>query len=643
MRFFLLRCFPALAILTSLAAPTAILAQTVPQSSVTDTVKIPVKKEDPLDMLQMTVINIPMQLGNVDLTQESGDLWAKGKRPKANKMMQFPVTPWGAVAPLQTAEFIYEKPLLRAFEGRATSYRRRGLAEMYQRRPLYCGDAKEGEKKRIICLVDEDRDGSFDGYAVAAAQGGYSAIQATLLGPFKPLTGKIAYKRLSKENLPSWTITMSNCGKDWDRPHYSLKVEAVAQGDADFRKKVSKMLSGLDRVTAAQLQFLLRRGVVGPVCEQGDRIEQFSGVEPSRFGEGGILAEVDSFIFSIGAKKTGAPLKLEAVSRPDTLYRVEGSGLIPLAVGLTYKQRDLLTAQKFPKPFIFAKGNFISESGQKTVGEKILGFDIEHGYIGKLTKKITIRTLLNSRSLDVGTLAYGVPMKSSTRVTINGIPQSFGRPSRPDRKINTRLIWCVPVRQERKKFDKYGTQTGIDVIYSDSCIADQGGARHTILKGRTPSFMVSSFGYDADTSTNDGPVPVARAEGNFGASLTMQLRIAGIWSNVIHVKKQIYLGDELASEKLDYLSRSKGQETVMTIAGGKIIFSAPEKETPKGKKNRRLKKKNWIAEDSVMIRVEGNFEAGKLPTIRSEKRTATTSDKKEKSDEAASATTTEAN
>ncbi len=527
-------------------------------------------------------------------------------------MMNFTVKPISA-AKSDAAEidgFVFDAPLLRAFEGEADPYLYGAIADQYRGRPVYCGKAVQRAKRRLLCLIDDDRDGQFEGYSVARGQGGSNPLNATIMGPVLPMKSAAGYTVMAGPDLPSFKVTMTNCGKDWDRPHYAMNVDDIPAKNSEI--DINALLAataGSDRQTRMQLQRLLGGQTPSAPCEQGDRLYSVAGIDPVSVPKSGILAEVDAFIFAVGKKTKETSLQLRSVQVPDRLYRVEGRGLVPLSVGLSYNQRDLLTAQRFDKPFLMAKGGLVSSPGIKTVDDVILEFDIEHGYIGKLTSEISIRTLLSSRSLDAGTVVYGVPMQTSRTLTINGIPQNLGRPTRPSREINTRLVWCAPVRDEDAIRDEDRHRIGTSVSYTDSCISDQGGVQHTILKGRTPSFQVSSFGYDANTATNDGPVPVERSEGDFGAPLKMRFIVAGIWSNAIHLKRQIYIGDELASEKLEYLRRAPNRESVLTLAGTTIRLSAPT-----GSKDqiqtRERKSKNWNVEEAVTVVVEGDLKAG---------------------------------
>ena len=158
------------------------------------------------------------------------------------------------------------------------------------------------------------------------------------------------------------------------------------------------------------------------------------------------MVRTHDVLLAIGPKDQGAPTRLPGMVEGDHVYRLDGRTVRDFATTSTAQQDALAAKQKHSKPTYAGTGDWRVEVGARGPGDVVLIAGFRHGYTGRLTTDTKIRTLFSSRPLPAGTVLYGLPMRSSSYMTINGVPQ--GPPALATRPTaaDTDLAWCVPTK-----------------------------------------------------------------------------------------------------------------------------------------------------------------------------------------------------
>jgi len=534
--------------------------------------------EDLFDIHTIRVINVPMRLLPPSLDQGSDPLWVRGERPKENLLAVTNAVPQAAARISLTDSDGSSRDVLLL---RATLHPEYGVSakapeSIAKGGDIFCGStlAKPSDL-RVFCLEDVDGDKRFDRIAPGATGSLLpQTFDVATIYPPAPLATPLTYAVVDEAELPKTEIEWRNCGQDWDKPYFAVGQKASALRGSDGKIDLDLLLRAADpgKLAGGELSRVLsmlgaRRGAP---CQRGERIDNFQGVSEKDLAKGSILVNLDSMIFSVGPKKKGAKVKLLGYTGDRRRYQIEGRALRRFQQGLSKEQKRVATAQLFDRPVLVSNGEMTVASQPVSSGDQLFAMGFEHGYLAELTEKTKIRTLFSRRSLDAGTLLYGIPMTSRRTVTINGIPQgNFGRPSDSGRSINTRLVWCVPVRDEKTKTDRATGEKLIEIKWSATCLPDAGGS-YTILKGQTPAFALRSMRYNAGTSSNSGKPPVKRVEnGSFGGALEFRYIVEDSTKARLRFRRETWLGDEKVEEMIDFVRIKNGVATIKT-GGAKI-------------------------------------------------------------------------
>jgi hypothetical protein len=545
----------------------------------------PVSPEPATNIHEFRPAFVPLVALPLDLGQRSDPIWVKDDKPAADTIARLTLTPLEGVTVEQNVGQGAGKPLLllRALTGEPARYKTAADLRGEGARRLYCaGGGEAGLPGRIVCLEDRDGDGRFESRATGVGEYGEKAEQLSILGKAAPLPAPVAYRTAAAETLPRHQAVYRNCAKDHDRPRYSL---AVTNDD--------------NRVTAAELQDAARAqgGRVDPwrigallgrdaPCTRGDEVDRGEAHRPATLADGAVVARLGELVIEVGPKEKGAAVRLLGLRHADRLYRLNRASVLAASEAVTDKQRALALGQKFGRPAIMTAGAIEVAEGPRAVGDVVLTSGFSHGFMGVLTQDTVIRTLFSKRSLPKGTVLYGIPMSSRMTSTRYGLPTaSFPNSGMPD-PDNVHLTWCVPVQDEAQ--------------WTATCLPSQGGDRYTLLKGQRPAFEVTGFSYAADTSTNDGPVPVAVQPGDFGKPLAYRFKIKSIADNVIVLTQETNFGEEVINSRDHHLVRVKGQVSGLIFSGGLVTFSDVEG-----------------APDRVEVRRELPFKLGDPPAINS--------------------------
>lgn len=534
------------------------------------------------DIRSFRVANMPLIAGPLDLTQASDPIWIKGPKPAANTIAKLTLRAVESVVVDADVGQGAGKPIVLSMtllgeEGReATAAALRGDK-------VYCG-AGVGTglgtgAGRILCLADRDGDRRFEAKLAGLGEVGNDPAQVAIVGAPEPLPAPVAYRAARADEVPAYPVVYSNCAKDHDRPRFNfmtagdgpaINLEDLLRGGGGDPRSTQLISEMMSRMMAGR----------GAACQAADGMPATDPGYPAGLAKGSVVAQLGELVIAVAPKEQGAGVRLVRMTDAQALYRLNGAGVVPLSAMPTSKQNALGVTQKFNRPVIMTAGNVVVNEGVRKAGDTVLTTGFAHGYTGVLTRETTIRTLLSKRSLPAGTLVYGVPMSSSTVMTVNGIPR--GPTTRgPTTADNVRLVWCVPV-QEAEPVARPGARpakpTTPGARWSATCLPTQGGERHTILKGQSPAFEVSSLRYDAGTSTNEGPAPVQEnaavvGPNAFGGPLTYRFRIAELTDSMIRVDQDTMVGDTAVFTRVHTIPRTGGEESGMSFAGGMIVFS----------------------------------------------------------------------
>ncbi len=520
----------------------------------------------------LRAVNVPLVMTPLDTAQKSDPIWAKGDRPKDNFIAVVSLRPVAGV--LADEEFGQGagKPLLLAVRGAGFD----NVEELPEdgKERFYCTTGKAERAGKIVCLQDADGDAKFETVAVGLGEAGAAVEQLAILGKAEPLPKPVAYRPAPAEALPSFAAEYRNCGKDHDRPRYSLGVKRPGM---DI-KELLEMRA--DRNTdPAQLRAMVERLSLmrsGAPCVAGEPVGDGEAIRPAAVPKGGVAARLGELVIAVGPKHDAA-VQLVGLRTPGRLYRIDMGAVKELAGHLTAKQNVLAIQQKFDRPVLMTTAAATVHEGERAVGDLLLEAGFEHGYMGVLTQDTKIRTLLTSRSLPKGTMLYGMPMSMERVMTMNGVPMpSLPRTGLPSAE-DVRLVWCVPVEDEGK--------------WTATCLPDQ-GANYTLLKGQRPAFEVTSLRYSAETSSNDGPPPVERQTGDFGAPLGYRFKLKSLGEAEIVVTRETMFGEAVVHSRDHVVPRVKGGRSGLVFGSGGLVLT------------------DGSAPDTIKVRKLGEFKPG---------------------------------
>ncbi|HYG47256.1 MAG TPA: hypothetical protein VD846_04860 [Allosphingosinicella sp.] len=518
---------------------------------------------------------VPLVALPLDTSQASDPIWASGERPAGNVIARLTLKPVEAATVDADVGQGAGKPLslVRAIADDPVQYET--LADLPRRKArIFCtaGAAIPAAGKRIFCLVDSDADGRFEGRAYGLAETGDKPEQLSILGATLPLPAPVPYRSAEPEEMK---VAFTNCARDHDRPRYKLTLAPLD-------------LSTMSGAKAEQLRSELHLyRLSSSACAVAEKVREDEPLHPGKLPKGAAVARLGELVIQVGPKDGGAPVKLLGLREPQRLYRLDRGQVLLLSDTMTQQQRALALGQKFDKPVVMTAGQIKAEEGPRGVGDVVLTAGLQHGYMGVLTRETKIRTLLSSRSLPAGTVLYGVPMSTRRVTTQYGVPVGggFGNPGIAD-PDDVHLTWCVPVEEETK--------------WTATCLPNQDGDRYTLLKGQTPAFEVKSFSYSANTTTNEGEVPVAIKAGDFGRPLSYRFRIKQITPVTVTLTRETVFGESVVSTRDETVLRLKGQTSGLLFSGGILSFADVEG-----------------APEKLLVRVEEPFKLGEPTDIRS--------------------------
>lgn len=530
---------------------------------------------------------VPLVALPLDTGQSSDPIWATGEKPASNIIARLTLRSvdsasvdsdvgQGAGKPLQLVRAIADDPV--QYESASDLPRRKER--------IYCaaGSAVSAGEKRIFCLVDSNADGLFEGRANGIGELGDKAEQLSILGRTEPLPAPVRYRAGEPVEFKA---VFTNCGKHHDRPRYMFSLAPEGGRQPTLTDIALGMATAPASVNPAQMRSeLYMAGLRGGACVAAEKVRESEPLHPASLAKGAAVARLGELVIQVGAKESGAAVKLLGLRDPQRLYRIARGQVLLISQSTTEQQRALALGQKFDKPVVMTAGEIKAEQGPKAVGDVILTAGIRHGYMGVLTQQTKIRTLLSSRSLPAGTVLYGMPMSSRLVTTRYGVPTSSFASSAVPEPEDVHLTWCVPVEEEAK--------------WTATCLPTQGGDRYTLLKGQRPAFEVRSLSYSANISTNEGPVPVEMKAVDFAKPLSYRFRIKEIGPGVVTVTRETLFGDSVVSTQDERVPRMKGETSGLIFSGGLLSFTEVEG-----------------AADKLLIRIEEPFKAGQATEMRS--------------------------
>jgi hypothetical protein len=499
----------------------------------------------------MSAIDIPLVVGNADVSQASGRLWVGDERPANSLLARLSIRPL-QVATIAQGASDQAKPLLwRAFRGGGISFLRLDELDLEQGPRYFCGP--DIGRRTLTCFVDEDGNGSFDHSAEAITERGSKPYHISVIKAVRPLDAPLPYQILANDMRPAVTVELRNCGRDYDRPRYA----ALSTADRNVPMDASTFAWPNKDSSFAS-------------CRRGSRLAAPAD-NSVPIPKGGHLAQIGPLAFAVGPK-VDARLTLVGPADPTALYRLEGASLVSLRIGRTPKQAELMALKKFPYPAMMADEGGTIHDGPLATGARLATLPFHHAYRGKLTQDISIATLFGKRSLAAGTTVYGFPARSRITQTIRGIPSTPTVGDDEYRDIKLELTWCAPVHDAdpgKEKPNAVGKGG-----WSAACIPHSALGNHTIITNLQPAFTVSGVSYSTDTSSNDGPPPIARDDARaFDQPLRIDYVYEGQEGEFVSLSEQIYFGGELTSSRPEKIYAPAGKAHVK-IAGAEVELIA---------------------------------------------------------------------
>ncbi len=511
------------------------------------------------DVMNLRAAAVPMAAAPLDMAQTSDPIWVRGDRPAQNRIAAITLRPVEAAVVEQD---IGQGPgrtivLSLAVTGAPGALVSRGNLAAFGGDRFYCGPGAGARfAGRIMCLADRDRDGRFEAGAFGLGETVPDWRQLSMIDKAEPLPAPIRYRAAREDELPAVAADYTNCARDHDQPRYTfaLRSEGPPLTLEELLRANPETLRTDPELARRVLDQLARRAPGAAACQPGEPVARGEALHPATLESGAVVARLGELVIAVGPRDEGAAVRLLGLRNPDRLYRITGIAVAPLSQGVTMRQGQLATAQRFNRPVVMLAAEPEVREGPARVGDVIARAEIRHGYMGVLTQDTVIRTLLSRRSLAAGTTLYGIPMSTSRIMTRNGIPMGGSLPGAG----GVHLTWCVPVED--------------DGAWTATCLPQQDG-RYTILRGQRPAFEVRSMRYDAGTSTNDGDVPVAEREGGFGQPLRYAFTLRAIAADQLTIAQDTLFGDRVVSSREHRVPRRPGRPISLSFADGALTLS----------------------------------------------------------------------
>ena len=508
---------------------------------------------DIMDVHSIQLIEVPIERRAVELDQISDNIWAKGPKPKSNFLAALDYSSLSEASimmPDASSARVYKAKRNTFYP--ASSGAPEGLVTQST---IYCGRVSiEQSLPQNVCLHDSNDDGLFDRIAFARSEAiDEHAVGTVLMFPSAPLQTPLSYTPVGTEDRSVLEFEIRNCGKDWDNPHYSIARKVSSAADDDIAVQLLALLSqstAISKEDEALLRFALEhrsRSIIrpNPPCPKGNEIESYGTLRKSDLGKKHILVDLDGLIFSVGPKNQGAPAKLLAARKDMPVMRLEAGVLAGSDTGLSKLQKQVATSQAFDRPAYMSTGEIHIKQGVLGVGETLFEVPFEYGYMGELTETARINTILSSRSVEGGSVLYGIPTQMRQTLTINGIPKTpiGGVLVGDHRRVSTQLTWCNPVSEEKELGSRYAKVRQTETVWTATCFS-QIGDKHSIIKGQKPAFMVSSMRHTTGISTNDGKPPIQPLDQHsFDAPTVLKYSIEETENGDLALKQGVWFGD----------------------------------------------------------------------------------------------------
>lgn len=514
------------------------------------------------DVMNLRAAAVPMAAAPLDMAQSSDPIWMRGDRPARSLIAALTLRPVEAAVIEQD---IGQGPgrtlvLSLAVTGAPGALVSRTSLAAFGGERFYCGPgAGPRFEGRIMCLADRNRDGRFEAGAFGLGETVPDWRQLSMIDRVEPLPAPIPYRAAHADELPAVTVDYTNCARDHDRPRYTLAVRSDGPPLTleELLRANPETLRTDPELARRVLEQLAQRAPGGAGCETGEPVARGEALHPATLASGAVVARLGELVIAVGPRDEGAAVRLLGLRNPDRLYRITGIAVTPLSQGVTMRQGELATAQRFNRPVLMLAAEPEVREGPARAGDVIARAEIRHGYMGVLTQDTVIRTLLSRRSLAAGTTLYGIPMSTSRIMTRNGIPIGGTLPG-AGAGGGVHLTWCVPVEDEG--------------AWTATCLPQQDG-RYTILRGQRPAFEVRSMRYDAGTSTNEGDVPVAEREGGFGEPLRYAFTLRAVAADALTIAQDTLFGDRVVSSREHRVPRRPGRPGILRFADGALTLS----------------------------------------------------------------------
>ncbi len=499
---------------------------------------------------ESALIDVPLVLGEIDADVKPGSLWVLRREEGNGLLARFTVRP----VQVATIEGAGEAPplLWRAFAGGGITRLRAEELPLTEGARTFCGPA--GARGDLSCFIDEDGDGRFERVAEPVTERGAKPYHVTIIKAAQPLPAPLPYRVLADAARPALTVELRNCDRDYDRPRYA----ALSTADRDVPARTATLGWPAKDSSFAS-------------CRRGGKMAQTeAGVA---IPKGGYLAEIGPMAFTVGPKREAALTLVGPIDR-QALYRLEGASLIDMRIGRTPNQAQLAAIKQFPFPALMTEDGAAIHDGPLATGEELASLPFRHAYHGRLTRDISISTLLGKRMVAAGTILYGFPTQSRLTQSRNGIPMMGTIDDEDYRRIDLKLTWCAPVREAEPGED--APDAAGKNGWSAACIPHSVLGNHTIINGLQPAFAVKGIRYDAATSSDDGPPPIERLDTlGFDQPLRISYFFEGRSGDFITLSERIYYGGELASSMPKQLYARSG-EVAVTMAGATTLLKLNE-------------------------------------------------------------------
>ena len=491
-------------------------------------------------------IDVPFRLSPIEGDSRQGTVWHKGNPPKDGFLAEMQ----GSALSAATAQITWKDGTTADVELYEAQYRdtfdRRSLTDLEGK--VYCAkNVTTPSGPQDFCLVDRNVDGAFEEYALISASSGKSVHSAVVMTAGMPLAVPAPYI-VRTDDLPELRAQWVTCGRDWDLPHYSIRLSRNEHGE-------TKVYAGNPEYTNPYCEKSLLAEI--PIEERGAK-----------------AAYMGPAIAIIGPKKSGAKLRIAEYRGENLLYRIESEDrLTLLKAGYAPQQANLAATQRFDRLPFQSTGQV--EVAQETfkIGEPFLTSHFRHGYTGEVTDDVKIRLLFSSRSVDGGMPVYGIPAKRET-VTVSGYGYTLPTAPAIERMVDMAVIWCLPEREEKPVRDRNNQPTGeVMVEWTATCLPENSEGNHTILQDQSPALAVRNMSMSTTISSKPGRAPIVeRPTADFGAPLSFAYVLKEAGEKLYLLQERVMLGDEVTSTSETALLRDTSGKALIEVGGGSYML-----------------------------------------------------------------------